>query len=57
MIREAEQNKVRVRQLPFWLLLIAVTVAELLTNLVYPMAGLICHGVIVVAILVGSAFI
>lgn len=57
MIDEVEPSQVKVRQLPFWLILAAITVAELLTSLLYPIAGLICHGVILVSILASSAFV
>lgn len=43
--------------LPFWLYFVAITSAEFLTVYLQPLAGVLCHGVILVALLVQSAFI
>ena len=42
--------------LPFWLYFIAFTAAELLTALIQPLAGVICHGIILTTLLILSAF-
>jgi uncharacterized protein len=57
MMTKAEQHQTSASQLPFWFFLIAIFAAELVTNFVYPLAGLICNSVILVAILIISAFV
>jgi len=42
--------------LPFWFYFLAITSAELLTVYLQPLVGVVCHGVILVALLVQSAF-
>ncbi len=42
--------------LPFWLYFLAITAAELLTVYLQPLIGVICHGLILVALLTQSAF-
>jgi membrane protease YdiL (CAAX protease family) len=42
--------------LPFWLYFLAITSAELLTVFLDPLVGVVCHGMILVALLIQSAF-
>ena len=42
--------------LPFWLYFLAITSAELLTVYLDPLIGVVCHGIILVALLTQSAF-
>src|SRR4030042_4948542 len=43
---------VTVKNRPFWLYLVAFTAAELLTALLQPLAGLLCHGLIFITLLI-----
>lgn len=43
--------------LPFWLYLIAIVIAESLTIYIYPLAGVITYGVIMIMFIVQSVFI
>ena len=52
----SELSRVRVSALPFCFYFIAFTLAELVTALLQPVAGLICHGIILTALLIQSAF-
>lgn len=52
-----ELTENRLNSTPFWLYFIAFTAAELVTALLQPFIGIICHGVILSALLVQSAFI
>ncbi len=51
-----ELAEISVSALPFWLYFVAFITAELLTALLQPVAGVICHGIILVVLLVQSAF-
>lgn len=42
--------------LPFWLYFLAIASAELLTVFLDPLVGVVCHGMILVALLIQSAF-
>ncbi len=46
-----------VKSRPFWLCLVAITAAELLTALLEPLAGLVCHGVIFITLLIAGVHI
>jgi membrane protease YdiL (CAAX protease family) len=52
-----ESGESKLSYLPFYLYFIAFTVTELLTTFLEPVAGVICHGIILIAILINSAFI
>jgi hypothetical protein len=43
--------------LPLWLYFLAITSAELLTVYLDPLVGVVCHGMILVALLIQSAFV
>lgn len=43
--------------LPFWLYFFAIASAELLTVYLQPLVGVVCHGMILIALLVQSTFI
>jgi membrane protease YdiL (CAAX protease family) len=57
VITEKEKLVEQIPQLPFWLYFVAFTIAELLTALVEPIAGLICHGIILTILLVNTALL
>ena len=44
----------RVKSRPFWLYLVAFTAAELLTSLLQPLVGLLCHGLIFITLLIAG---
>lgn len=46
----------RAGMLPFWLYFLAIALAELLTVYLEPLVGVVCHGIILVALLTQSAF-
>ncbi len=56
VIAESERVK-SIPQFPFWLYFMAFTIAELLTALVEPIAGLVCHGIILIVLLVNTALL
>jgi membrane protease YdiL (CAAX protease family) len=51
------KTEAKTSSLPFWLLFISFTFAEILTSVFSVLAGLICHGVILVVLLISSAFL
>ncbi|HJX03962.1 MAG TPA: type II CAAX endopeptidase family protein [Dehalococcoidia bacterium] len=51
------KTEAKTSSFPFWLLFISFTFAEILTAVFSVLAGLICHGVILVVLLVSSAFL
>lgn len=42
--------------LPFWLYFLAIAAAELLTVYLAPLVGVVCHGMILIALLIQSAY-